>query len=79
MFLGGLLLVYASIVINDSPKVVPSLLLTNWAFRRFAETVIFFSVLLATILMSDGRSHWLKGYILMLAYTFIAASWQQGR
>jgi hypothetical protein len=43
-----------------------------------SEAVIFFSVLLATVLMSDGRSHWLKGYLLMLAYTFIAASWQGG-
>ena len=37
------------------------------------EAVIFFSVLLVVVLMSDGRSHWLKGYLLMLAYTFIAA------
>ena len=39
------------------------------------EAVIFFSVLLVTVLMSDGRSHWLKGYLLMLAYIFIGVSW----
>lgn len=37
--------------------------------------MIFFSVLLVTVLMSDGRSHWLKGYLLMLAYIFIGVSW----
>mmetsp|Transcript_1055 Transcript_1055/g.1860 ORF Transcript_1055/g.1860 Transcript_1055/m.1860 type:complete len:446 (-) Transcript_1055:94-1431(-) len=60
--------------------VVPFAVIVGWLlnvpmtldFGPVNTAVIFFSVLLATVLMSDGRSHWLKGYLLMLAYTFIA-------
>ncbi|CAK8995477.1 Vacuolar cation/proton exchanger 5 (Ca(2+)/H(+) antiporter CAX5) (Ca(2+)/H(+) exchanger 5) (Protein CATION EXCHANGER 5) [Durusdinium trenchii] len=60
--------------------VVPFAVIVGWMwdvpmtldFGPVNTAVIFFSVLLATVLMSDGRSHWLKGYLLMLAYVFIA-------
>ena len=66
-----------SLVMSSSTKNVYLLRLIP-STSTVVEAVIFFSVLLATVLMSDGRSHWLKGYLLMLAYTFIAASWQEG-
>ncbi|CAE7807916.1 CAX5 [Symbiodinium sp. CCMP2456] len=60
--------------------VVPFAVIVGWMldvpmtldFGMINTAVIFFSVLLVVVLMSDGRSHWLKGYLLMLAYTFIA-------
>ncbi|CAJ1423664.1 unnamed protein product [Effrenium voratum] len=60
--------------------VVPFAVIVGWIldvpmtldFGLINTAVIFFSVLLVTVLMADGRSHWLKGYLLMLAYTFIA-------
>eukprot|EP00434_Breviolum_minutum_P028378 symbB.v1.2.025105.t2/scaffold2405.1/size80018/5 len=58
--------------------VVPFAVIVGWLnvpmtldFGPVNTAVIFFSVLLVTVLMSDGRSHWLKGYLLMLAYIFI--------
>lgn len=40
-------------------------------FGSINTAVIFMSVLLVLTLMLDGRGHWLKGYIMMLAYVFI--------
>eukprot|EP00913_Durusdinium_trenchii_P002824 g2615.t1 len=50
--------------------VVPFAVIVGWMwdvpmtldFGPVNTAVIFFSVLLATVLMSDGRSHWLKGH-----------------
>ncbi|KAL1962902.1 hypothetical protein VTN77DRAFT_9080 [Rasamsonia byssochlamydoides] len=45
-------------------------------FDGFQITVLFVAVLLVNYLITDGKSHWLEGVMLMTLYTIIAvASW----
>lgn len=43
-------------------------------FYPFETGVFVFSVLGATTIMADGRSHWLKGLVLVSAYVVLAAA-----
>eukprot|EP01100_Stratorugosa_tubuloviscum_P003421 TRINITY_DN182_c1_g1_i1.p1 TRINITY_DN182_c1_g1~~TRINITY_DN182_c1_g1_i1.p1 ORF type:complete len:474 (-),score=177.30 TRINITY_DN182_c1_g1_i1:1000-2397(-) len=40
-------------------------------FRAFDTAVLFLSVLIVAFLVSDGKSHWLEGCVLLLAYIII--------
>merc|ERR1712146_382028 len=61
--------------------VVPFAVINGWMldvsemtldFGVINTAVIFLSVMLAFALTMDGRAHWLEGYLLMIAYVFIA-------
>eukprot|EP00929_Paragymnodinium_shiwhaense_P052771 TRINITY_DN2642_c0_g1_i1.p1 TRINITY_DN2642_c0_g1~~TRINITY_DN2642_c0_g1_i1.p1 ORF type:complete len:455 (+),score=113.54 TRINITY_DN2642_c0_g1_i1:83-1447(+) len=60
--------------------VVPFAVIVGWImgvpmdmdFGLVNTAVIVLSVLLVAMMLQDGYSHWLKGYILMLAYVFVA-------
>jgi hypothetical protein len=41
-------------------------------FNEFEALVLFISVLLATMMLMDGTSHWLKGALLVMTYVFVA-------
>lgn len=42
-------------------------------FVSFETTCYFFSVLLAIIIVQDGKANWLKGVLLVLTYIFVSA------
>jgi len=60
--------------------VVPFSVLVGWAmdkpmnldFGALHTTVVTLSILVVLTLLLDGRSNWLKGYILVCLYVFIA-------
>eukprot|EP00929_Paragymnodinium_shiwhaense_P052772 TRINITY_DN2642_c0_g2_i1.p1 TRINITY_DN2642_c0_g2~~TRINITY_DN2642_c0_g2_i1.p1 ORF type:complete len:456 (+),score=112.15 TRINITY_DN2642_c0_g2_i1:65-1432(+) len=60
--------------------VVPFAVIAGWImgvpmdmnFGMVNTAVIILSVLLVALMLQDGFSHWLKGYILMLAYVFVS-------
>lgn len=43
------------------------------AAAEFEALVLFISVLLASLMIQDGSSNWLKGAMLILTYLFVAA------
>ena len=61
--------------------VVPFCVVLAWAmgrpldlnFNEFEALVLFVSVLLATLMVQDGTSNWLKGALLVLTYVFVSA------
>ncbi|GAA5989108.1 hypothetical protein JCM10908_001161 [Rhodotorula pacifica] len=66
---------------------IPALVIVGWIinqdltlfFENFETIVLFVSVLLVDILVSDGRSHWLEGAQLIALYLVIAlAFWFTG-
>ncbi|GEM11659.1 lipase/esterase [Rhodotorula toruloides] len=67
--------------------VIPALVIVGWIinqdltlfFENFETIVLFISVLLVDILVSDGKSHWLEGAQLIALYLVIAlAFWFTG-
>ncbi|MCJ1311339.1 hypothetical protein MMC25_005010 [Agyrium rufum] len=57
-------------IINDPVNVM------NLDFDGFQITILFVAVLLVNYLISDGKSHWLEGVLLMTLYLIIAiAAW----
>jgi Ca2+:H+ antiporter len=61
--------------------VVPFCVVLAWAmgrdldlnFNEFEALVLSISVLLATVMVQDGTSNWLKGALLVLTYVFVSA------
>jgi Ca2+:H+ antiporter len=62
--------------------VIPLCVVLGWAmgepmslnFHVFETVVLLLSVLAVAVVLVDGRSHWLKGAVLLFAYVLIAAS-----
>ncbi|GAA6060974.1 hypothetical protein JCM10212_006556 [Sporobolomyces blumeae] len=60
--------------------VIPALVIVAWIisqpltlfFENFETIILFLSVLLVDILVSDGTSHWLEGVMLIALYAIIA-------
>ncbi|GAA5875247.1 hypothetical protein JCM16303_000554, partial [Sporobolomyces ruberrimus] len=60
--------------------VVPALVIVAWIihqpltlfFENFETIILFVSVLLVDILVSDGKSHWLEGVMLIALYLIVA-------
>lgn len=62
--------------------VIPLCVVLAWAmgepmslnFHVFETVVLLLSVLAVALVLVDGKSHWLKGVVLLVAYVLIAAS-----
>mmetsp|Transcript_39710 Transcript_39710/g.98273 ORF Transcript_39710/g.98273 Transcript_39710/m.98273 type:complete len:106 (+) Transcript_39710:1-318(+) len=63
--------------------VIPFCVLVGWAmdmpldlnFHVFETMSLVLTVITVTFVISDGRSNWLKGLVLTLAYIILAASY----
>jgi len=66
--------------IQVSLCILPILVLVGWAigqpmimfFDTFETITLIISVLLVNFAIGDGRTHYLEGFILMMAYVMIA-------
>jgi Ca2+:H+ antiporter len=62
--------------------VIPLCVIIGWSFGQpmdlnfhiFETTILLLTVMTVAIVLTDGRSHWLKGIVLIFAYLMIAAS-----
>ncbi|GBG88322.1 hypothetical protein CBR_g46889 [Chara braunii] len=43
-------------------------------FHNFESTILFAVILVCAIMLSDGKSNWLKGLVLILCYSIVAAA-----
>lgn len=68
--------------VQISVLVIPLCVLLGWAlgtpmtmdFHMFETATLFLACIACAVVLMDGRSHWLKGAILVFAYIIIAAA-----